>query len=451
MCNIDMEHKLKTLPGKSYAHFDCRISIKTAWNYITNPQNIARHHFFPFIQFEKRYIKYNAAIGKNDKNRPICYSSHMDRCIYQYYAYQLNQKYNRFSLDNGFSESSVAYRNNLKKCNIDFAKQALNFIQAQQDCYIIVGDFTKFFESLNHMFLKKQLCTLLNCKSLSADIYAVYKNITKYSSWSLQSLLALNNLENTSAGRRLLNSKKTVLSQQEFKEHKHKHLFSNKTSVGIPQGSAISAILANIYMMKFDKAISEHVKKTNGLYMRYSDDFIIILPQETASSFLENYNFIVNEIKKTPDLKLEPQKTQLYHFSSGMLTNCNTSFIAGSEPGKDILNYLGFSFNGKIVSIRSKTLSKYYYRMYRKIRAIFKDSTLSEKEKRIILHKVYLRYSSRGAFLKTNPQKTEGNFITYVYRAQKIFGVPHQLDHEVKRHMQKIRKYYKKLDTTILD
>lgn len=38
----------------------------------------------------------------------------------------------------------------------------------------------------------------------------------------------------------------------------------------------ISAVLANIYMWRFDRAISDYLKSIGGYYRRYSDDIIIV-------------------------------------------------------------------------------------------------------------------------------------------------------------------------------
>lgn len=59
-------------------------------------------------------------------------------------------------------------------------------------------------------------------------------------------------------------------------------IVKNPNSYGIPQGSPISALLANVYMLDVDKKVYEIVAAQNGMYMRYSDDFIIILPIRDA-------------------------------------------------------------------------------------------------------------------------------------------------------------------------
>lgn len=444
--NKEAEEILKRIPHKNYAHFDLRISMRFAWNYVTDSEKIIHHHFYPFIYYEKDYTKYNKNTGIQPKNRPLCYSAHIDRCIYQYYAYLLNTNYNELSIEYDISEVAVAYRNNLKKNNIHFAKQAIDFIRNQKSCYILVGDFTSFFDSLSHSYLKAQLCKLLKCRKLPNDYYAVFKNITKYSSWNLNDLLTLNNLKDTTTGRRSLNKQKRVLAIQQFRDNKHQYLKRHKETQGIPQGSAISAVLANIYMLDFDKHLNNYVKSYSGLYMRYSDDFIIILPEPNQKEelFKIQYKTVCEFINNTPNLSLEPKKTQIFKYGNTVLKNCNADFIPDITNGKNILNYLGFSFDGKTVSVRDKTISKYYYRMYKKIKTILKNNGFTPKKNRISFKKLYLKYSIRGSYINNSNQnkddKSRGNFLTYINRAKKIFGENENIDRSTKKHMQKICK-----------
>ena len=78
--------------------------------------------------------KYSARLGKKKpKERDICYASHIDRCIFQYYSFLLNELYNRRILDDGIFEVPIAYRSDLHKTNIYFSKKAFDFIMEARE------------------------------------------------------------------------------------------------------------------------------------------------------------------------------------------------------------------------------------------------------------------------------------------------------------------------------
>lgn len=330
----------------------------------------------------------------------------------------------------------MAYRTDLHESNIQFSKRAFDFIKGLESCYVMIGDFTHFFDNLDHNYLKKQWKSLLGCEQLPADHYSIFRSVTKYSSWELTDLLNLNGLEDTKEGRKDLNSKVRVISREQYKQNRSQ-IKKNVNPYGIPQGSPISAVLANVYMLEVDKTINDVVKSLGGLYMRYSDDFIIVLPLSTNFAIKEEFEKICNIIRYAPRLELEPSKTQYFSYSKGILVNCGSEFNAGADCSNKVINFLGFSFNGQKISIRPKTVSKYYYRMYRKATNIADAGWYTPTGKHISCENLYNRYSERGAY------KKPGNFITYVVRAEKEFGSDEEIAKDTKRHMQKIRKALK--------
>ena len=80
------------------------------------------------------------------------------------------------------------------------------------------------------------------------------------------------------------------------------------------------------------------------------------------------------------------------------------------------------------------SISKYYYRMYRKANNIAKAGGYTPAGKHISCENLYRRYSERGADGKP------GNFLTYVSRAEREYGSDEAITRDTKRHMQKIRK-----------
>ena len=76
----------------------------------------------------------------------------------------------------------IAYRNCIQgKCNIDFAKEVFEFIVSCENAYIFVGDFSKFFDNLDHKYLKERIKTVVGTDSLDSADYAIFKNITRFS------------------------------------------------------------------------------------------------------------------------------------------------------------------------------------------------------------------------------------------------------------------------------
>ena len=139
---------------------------------------------------------------------------------------------------------------------------------------------------------------------------------------------------------------------------------------GIPQGSPISGMLANLYMLEVDKQIHDLVEQYHGFYMRYSDDFIVIVPDEPNNNTLNVFSEVRAFIASAPRLKLEPSKTQYFHYKEEKVENIGKAIDKGADDSKKFINFLGFSFNGTKVFIRSKTTAKYYYRMHRKAKNI---------------------------------------------------------------------------------
>lgn len=412
---------------RSYAHFDFRTDLSKCSDYITSPEKVATHAFYPFIHYTIEFEKYSKDKGKKIKKREICYASHIDRCIYQYYNHLLDEMYIKRVHEIDISDSVVAYRSDLKKNNIHFSHDAFSFIKKNAPCYIMIGDFTNFFDNLDHLYLKQQLCQLLGVCQLPDDYYAVYKSVTKYCKWDLNDLLTLNHLKSHEE----LNKKDRVLSPYDFRKYKHAFLQKNPNAYGIPQGSPISALLANVYMLDCDKAIVDYVSALNGFYMRYSDDFCIIIPCEEKQIATDAFSHIKSILHGVKHLTLQPDKTQYFYYSGTSVENVATVFDSNSNGQNRYINFLGFTFDGTHIHIRGKTISKYYYRMGKKARSIVLQRKAGHNPS---LRNLYMLYSRKGA------TSGRGHFLTYVNRAQCEFGVNEPIDQPVKNHMVKIRK-----------
>ena len=79
---------------------------------------------------------------------------------------------------------------------------------------------------------------------------------------------------------------------------------------GIPQGSPISSVLANIYLLHFDKTINDFISSHGGIYRRYSDDMVVVCPLKVKD---ELSDLVYKEIGNYK-LEIQPTKTQVFQF-----------------------------------------------------------------------------------------------------------------------------------------
>ena len=143
----------------------------------------------------------------------------------------------------------------------------------------------------------------------------------------------------------------------------------------------------------------------------------------TVLSFMKNINSVIDSNSME---KLTSTRINKWLSKRGLVTT--------EKVQTNVINFLGFSFDGKNVRIRSKTNSKYYYRMYRKARFISKCDGYASKGTHISERNLYEKYSERGM--------NKGNYLSYVRRAQKEFGSEQyeSISRDTKNHMRKIAK-----------
>lgn len=407
---------------KPYAHFDLRVSLSmpSIRKYVMDRTKIVTHSFYPFIHFEKKNSRYGKKGPK--KPRELYYCSHLDRCVYQRYAFLLNCQYNIWACENNIDDVAIAYRDSLGKNNIDFAKDAFDAIRSFPQCFILVGDFTNFFDNLEHQYLKKMMCEVLGVERLPQDYFSVFKNITRFSSWDWKDIVKAAGENIAERGvRKKINSKETLLTKEQFQKNK-KDIKKNISGVGVPQGSPISAVLSNIYMIKFDKDIKRYVTSKGGIYMRYSDDFIIVLPYERDAEIADFTSYIFSYVESMKGLiDLQKEKTSCYTYKDEVI-------YEGDQPSS--INYLGFLFDGKNIRIRPRAITKYYYRMRRKANTIGRSNWTSSKGRRISAKELYSIYSR-------NDEKQ--TFIDYARKAKGILKLNDQEANAlIKHHKRKI-------------
>lgn len=488
---------------KRYPHIGLPLKPKDRYiwieNYVANPNTVSKHSFLPFIhktssvrKFRKEYNEKDGTVIRKDgkakrkaghKVRKLYYASHLDSMIYSYYAMEISDKYEKIiqSKEYYLHEVVNAYRSikvnpqskdSQCKCNIDFANDVFNLIR-QYDCNefnVLTYDVSNFFDTINHKKLLKSWCTILNESRLPRDHFNVYKNITRYSyvhindifnEFKSQIYTGVYNQEGeySNVKRKKVSKIKYLRNQnaiafcdtKQFLSVKRKLLRSTKyfkneigdkkiRNFGIPQGSPISSILANIYLLEFDCNLNKFVSSIGGFYRRYSDDIVIVCPTKES----ESINVFLEQEIQICELEINSSKTQKFQFVRDKeFLQCGQVYGDSINWNKN-LTYLGFEFNGKTTLLKSGSLSRFYRKMKKYIRrsknyAIWYNGELF---KRRILKKFsykgakrirrYVYDSKKKKFVKSDFYNY-GNFLTYAYKASKKM-TNNSIKQQVKRH-----------------
>ena len=400
---------------RNYLHLDSPISLKQAIDLVSSPNKVAKHSFYPFLCYTlsiHKLTKKDGKLARTTKDRGISYASHKDSHIFSYYSHILSERYESFLSNSEYdflNDSILAFRQ-LNRSNIDFAKLAFNHINNFRDCSVLALDISSFFDHLDHKYLKEMWKKLLKADELPDDHYAVFNAITKFTKIDREDIF---NYFNISKNNPRGNNRNRICSPKEFRDYRKSKKFMlfrdhsfkvNKDKKGIPQGSPISALLSNIYMLEFDYIVKKKVVASNGIYLRYCDDILCILPNGNVD---EIHDFIINEIKTNLKLEINDKKTEVINFRF-----CNKKNKVVNDKR---LQYLGFIYHNGTISIRSQAFNKYSNKMkrgvslakqtQRKYNAIRESKGLPYKS--LYRRKLYCQYSHFG---KTT-------FISYGKRA----------------------------------
>lgn len=488
------------LRSRGYLHVTPQINVyqkeEEILSKLNNKKFIARHGFFPLIHTILKERKYKAhpnnrnirghkllidgKLKRSEKPRPLHYSTHIDSLIFGYYSEIITELFEAElkKSNDGLEDCIIAYRRipltvNSKgekkgKSTIHFANEVFEEIKMRagryDDCAVLMFDIKSFFSQINHEKLKEAWCKLLNVDRLPEDHFNVFKACTKFSYILLDDLRISFNIKKKKTGfdeKKLSQIRRTrgvecfFESIKEFREainnktiklYKHPFVKFNQP-VGIPQGLPISSILANLYLLEFDKSILKEIEKYNGFYRRYSDDILIICrPGETE--YFES--FVKREIAKQL-VEISDEKTEKFlfrKFTFSLKKNRLTSIKILKDRCKIgvPLTYLGFEFYGYKKLIKSANLAKFYRRMIyevkkkakralalssrnlthpvifkSRLKKLYKNRNLSLsdiyiKRKRIIRDDFgNFKYSS-----KKIKQRYNSNYFSYVNRASEI-------------------------------
>lgn len=421
---------------RKYIHFDNKLSESDRNSLSLKKINLATHNFWPLLAFEiKSRIKIFDAEGSlegfEEKPRKIKFGSHLDAALLEIYSKQISAHYENKLNELGLSENVLAYRSGIGD-NILQSKKIFEIIKQKENCTAVALDIKGFFDNIQHDTLKLSLAEILSVEpnDLSETDYQVWKNICRYSYVSKEDVLER-------VGEKTLLNYNRLCFPKDFRNKvrkpKPKIIKSNKNKIGdwnnfgIPQGTPISGLYANISLLDFDESLNNYCNKIGATYRRYSDDIAIIIP--TSQTVNEAIAFVEQSLNEI-GLKINSKKTEISIFSS----------TSGNLLSDHRFQYLGFLFDGQRVLIRESSLKNYYRKMKKGIRSKILAAKKKEIEKeKIYLREVYKRYTHYGR---------RRNFPRYAYRASEVFDAP-EIRAQIKPHINKFKKYLNEEITSI--
>lgn len=326
---------------------------------ILNPTSIVKHSYLPFLRFIQRSVKRRREGGRViilNKLRPIDYAPHADSIIFAWYAYQLSANYEKHISTTGFSDVATAYRSfgDAKKNNIIFFKEVVDFWNLNQDHLALAFDVKNFFGSMDHALIRKSVREVMGFDQIPDDWHSILKQITHYSYILKDRAIGLIK-KNPSfvAHGRLCNTAgfKYLISHSLLQG-------DTKSNVGIPQGSPISCVIANLYMLNFDKTVYEFANSVGGFYRRYSDDIVLIVPRSAYAEAGKVINSAISERK----LKLSEDKTERWARKGQAVFEIDND---GNQMKLRKFSYLGVTYDGMRYYLRHHAIARVQGRIVR--------------------------------------------------------------------------------------
>ena len=341
---------------RTYSHFDYPLTFDSAAKLVADKQQIAKRQFLPLVGFSDKKRRFrtdnsNRSIPRrlrptlaSEKVRDIRYAAHGDAAIYQYYAHQIDRPYEDFLRASGLDSCVIGYRQG-KGSNVDMAAEVFSEVVSRGNVTALCFDIENFFPTITHKSLRTGLQTVLGKTSLPADWYQVYRSLTKFAWIDIKELSIAEGFDLKDPPFPLVKDINAALNRCRMA----KILKHNRDPFGIPQGTPLSAVAANLAMIEFDIQINKMVKERRGFYRRYSDDILILMPPQHEAATLA----LVTTLAGQFGLTISSAKTDISRFQRQGTT------LQADRP----LSYLGFCFDGMSTTLRPSTLSRYYRRM----------------------------------------------------------------------------------------
>lgn len=261
--------------------------------------------------------------GEKNTCRPICLFSLKDRLILTFTNRFLTQLLDPYFEDNSFAFRAVKTieGNEKLRTHHDAIRRILDFkANAQDHTYLWIAerDIEKFYDSVNHQVIRTRLATLIDQAKkdypelILDEAINIFEAYLKCYSFN-HDVLPLNGDANYWEIYKISNGEfgwvRTRLEETNY------YSDIEREQIGIPQGGALSGLIANVVLDAADKAM---LRWPDLLYTRFCDDMIMIHCDEKvcAEAILEyekslkSLKLVPHSVKDSADLTRMRTKTR---------------------------------------------------------------------------------------------------------------------------------------------
>lgn len=289
--------------------------------------------------------------------RPVCLFTNLETKI----TLSLLNKYLTNLFDPYFHKCSYAFRKPKQDMHILQHLNAVEVIKKYREVhseialYVAECDMQKFYDTISHKVIKDRFLNLLHQAKKDKRISNYDAMMVKR--WFFYYVDCFDFVTNVWVNNQKQANHpfwKNIKNKDGYRcriEWVDKHLLNRKLTrkikgrVGVPQGGALSGLIANIVMHFVDTEVLKAIENKDMLYCRFCDDMILIgVNQEEVSSTFQVYNKVI----KKSQLVAHPNKgIELIHmkdFWKGK-TRGPYKWMKGEFDSYPWITFVGFDIN----------------------------------------------------------------------------------------------------------
>ncbi|QLE56654.1 reverse transcriptase domain-containing protein [Nostoc sp. TCL26-01] len=303
--------------GISYQTFKKELDLRC--QLLSNRLLKGTYQFYTFRQIEKN----KPSGGKRILSIATIRDVIVQKVLYDAIYHEIEKD---FQVTPILDKVSCAYR---KGKSAPYAASLIHHYIKQGFIFALDADIVKFFDRLSHEYLFRIIESKFGQDTLTSKLL---KRFIK------------------AGGLPYKNQDGQIYGYRFF--HLHKPILNNQRIIrtqGIPQGGVLSGMLANLYLHEFDCWVINDLSKKYPLrYVRYADDFIILLKQK------EFIPLVHQEVaQKLQDIKLELHPDE-----------SKTKYV---DITQDFLEFVGFQFTLDHIKVKPANILRYHERIIKKI------------------------------------------------------------------------------------